>query len=215
MKHTIMHYLMSLVLCAFAMFSTMAIAQEDSSRSVIERIGNYLESDIYRLELGFGSIELNNPDGFDVSTITYDTGASESTFFTDYSGAFTLSGEKAIGWSNRQKRLWTLHYDNDDFEGLKVTSLMAGAGVAISLAKAFAFGGRLAGGLGLGLTRSKTYFDTALHPAIEAWVSAGVQLGRFTLGITVRERATMKATLDERKASPRTTTRLITLGWLF
>lgn len=181
-----------------------------------DRILDVLRSDIYRISLGGAQIKLGNPEGFDVATKTYDTGFSESNGLFSGGGSFwTVTGESALGWDGRTKSLWTLHYDSEDFDGLKLQNLMLGAGVAVDPSVPFALGGRLAAGFGPGVTRSSSYFDRAVHLSVEAWVSAGIQLGRFTLDLTVRERKAFGATLDARSAAPSTRTSTLALGWLF
>jgi len=163
------------------------------------------------VSLGFGGLKLQNPKGFDVPIDTYNDGFSDSA---SAEVSFDVVGEKAIGWQGRQKRLWNVHYDGEDFNGLQLHNLSLGAGVAIDPAQAFAFGGRLAVGASIGVTRSSTFFDNTIHPAAELWVSAGVQLGRFTMDFSVRERQALGVSLDDRQAAPRTQTRMISLGWL-
>jgi len=193
--------------------SAFAQASETSTHAQSNRLIGWVSSDIYRASIGLGGLFLQNPNGFDVPIQTHDDGSPDSS--SPSSIFITISGERAIGWQSRQKRLWNFHYDAEDFDGLKLQSLTFGAGLAIDPATANALGGRLAVGANLGITRSASFFDSAVHPAGELWVSTGVQLWRFTLDLSVRERLTMGASLDDRSASPRTQTRMIALGWLF
>ena len=190
-------------------------AEDSFFGTAFENTKAYLKPDVYRIEVGNGRLKLNNPRGFDVSSEAYRTGSSETDFFGEFAQSVTLFGETGIGWDNKRKRVWSIHYDSDDFEGLEVTSLMFGGGLAFGPAQPFSGGVRFAGGLGAGITHSNTYFDIALHPSVEAWLSGGVQFGRFVMGLTIRERASLGAKLDERTATPRTTTRTFNIGWVF
>jgi len=189
-------------------------AQESDSLTTAQsnRSLGWFRADIYRVSLGFGSVKLHNPEGFDVPIKTYDDGSPD---YSTTNTMFNIVGERAIGWQRRQKRLWNLHYDAEDYDGLTLSSLTVGAGVAIDPARANALGGRLAIGANIGITQSETFFDNAVHPAAELWVSAGVQLSRLVLDLSIRERLTMSASLDERRASPRTQISMLSVGWLF
>jgi len=187
----------------------------ESSSSRLDAVKDWFKADIYRVSYGGGSLQLKNPDGFDVESVVYDDGFSRTGLFEPGSLAWSVSGERAIGWEGRQKRVWDVHYDSDDYGGLKLQTLMFGTGVALDPSQAFSIGGRIAAGVGVGLTRSQTYFDRAVHPAAEVWVSVGGQVGRFVIDLSLRERQALGASLDERNAAPRTSTRMISLGWLF
>ena len=204
------------VMCVTLLSVCSSAGADDSFFSIaFNNTKDYLKPDNYQIELGYGSLELNNPRGFDVSSEAYTSGGSESGLSSGFAQSVTLYGDKGTGWENRRKRVWSIHYDSDDFEGLELTSLMFGGGLAFGPGQASSGGVRFAGGLGAGLTHSNTYFDVALHPSVEAWVSGGIQFGRFAMNLTLRERASLGVTLDERTASPRTTTRTFNIGWVF
>ncbi|MBX2885426.1 MAG: hypothetical protein KTR32_36055 [Granulosicoccus sp.] len=190
------------------------LAQDGKVSGVTDRVADLLKSDIYRVSVGGANVRLNNPEGFDTSSNTYRSGQAESNAIIGGTFTWSLTGESKIGWEGRGKRLWSLHFDSEDFTGLKLQSLMLGGGWSFDPASRFAFGARLAGGLGAGLTRSSTFFDSAIHPSFEAWVSAGIQLGRVTLDLSLRQRKALGATLDERSASPATRVISFTYGWL-
>ncbi len=202
--------ILMLALCAANTVS--AQESEPKASTLSNRLLVWFSSDIYRTSIGFGSLKLQNPNGFDVPIDTYNDGFPSSSTSEI---SFDIVGETRIGWQGRQKRLWNVHYDRENYSGLKLRSVTFGTGVAIDPARAFAFGGRLAVGANVGITRSETFFDSAMHPAAELWLSTGVQLGRFTLDASVRERQALGASLDGRTASPRTQTRMISLGWLY
>ncbi len=204
------------VLCTcLGSMSTTVYAQEEADSGFSARALELLASDLYRFSMGGSGVKLKNPNGFDVSSNTYDTGDAESdgSFFGTFH--WTLTGESRIGWEGRHKRLWYLNFDSDNFEGLELQNLMLGAGFAVDPAEGFSLGVRLAGGVGTGLTRSSTYFDSAAHLSFEVWISAGIQLGRFILDASVRERKSLGASLDDRKASPATQINMLSLGWVF
>jgi len=206
---------LKIIFCILMLFtSNMVFAKEPkpSATHHANRLIDWFNADIYRVSVGFGGLKLQNPKGFDVPIDTYNDGFSDSA---SAEVSFDVVGERAIGWQGRQKRLWNFHYDGEDFNGLQLHSVSLGTGVAIDPARAFAFGGRLAVGANVGLTRSSTFFDNTIHPAAELWASAGVQLGRFAMDISVRERQALGVSLDDRRAAPRTQTRMISLGWLF
>jgi len=209
--------LSAVLLCSTLCVSTVSNAQEteSSEADTSNRILSWFKSDSHRVAVGIGVLQLRNPSGFDVPTSTHIDNNPYDPIYSFATMSFDVVGERSIGWEGRQKRLWNIHYDGEDYNGLKLQSLSFGAGVAIDPSAAFAFGGRLAVGANIGVTRSQSFFDSALHPAAELWVSAGVQLGRFTADLSVRERQTMGSTLDERSAAPRTQSRMFSLGWVF
>jgi len=172
-----MKYSALLLTCITLMLSApnLALAQETNTRTSAKSnpLLSWFASDIYRLSVGIGQAKLQNPKGFDVPIDTHNNGRSENAVVNTF---ITVVGERAIGWERRQKRLWNLHYDANDFDGLSLSSLTFGAGIAIDPASTNVFGGRLAIGANLGITRSETFFDSTVHPAAELWVSAGVQL---------------------------------------
>ena len=189
---------------------------QDSTSSIYQRISHYVLLDSYRVAIGGSDLNLRNPEGFDVSSQTYSNGHPENTGLINF-GEFTWSvtSEQPVGWQQRAKRLWSLHFDQTDFEGLVLENLMTGPGWSISPASIMAIGGRLAAGFGVGITRSETYLDEAWHLSAEVWIGAGLQFGPFVIDITIRERQASGATLDQRSASPRVRAPSITLGWLF
>jgi len=210
-SHCVLWFLLGLLI-----FPPTIFAQETDSTGVTGRVLSFLSSDIYRVSLGGSSITLLNPVGFDVSGSTHQNGRPQSGAFSP-GGKFswTITGETALRGKRIQKWLWSVHYDTENFVGLELQNLMFGGGWAFDPANSYAFGGRLAGGLGTGVTRSSSFFDTAGHLSFEAWVSIGVQLGRFTIDATFRERRALSSTLDERSASPSTRIRGLAIGWVF
>lgn len=204
------------VLVGMLVVPQFAHAEDAKNHALLDRVAGALKSDIYRFSFGTAQHTLKNPEGFDVSTSTYDNGRPESdALFGGGQVYWTVAGETANGWEGRRKRLWYTHYDSEDFDGLTLRNLMFGAGYAIDPAQPFSFGLRLAGGLGAGLTRSSSYFDSAFHVSAEAWVSTGIQLGRITWDISVRQRKSLGANLDGRSASPSTQIGTLSVGWLF
>jgi len=197
-------------------FPATSFGQENHSTGVTGRVLSFFSADTYRVSLGGSTLTLRNPVGFDVSGSTHQNGRPESSAFSP-GGKFswTVTGESAFQPKGIQKWLWSVHYDTEDFVGLELQNLMFGAGWALDPARSYAFGGRLAGGLGTGVTRSSTFFDSANHLSFEAWASIGLQLGRFTLDATYRERRSLGSTLDERSASPSTQIRGLAIGWVF
>jgi len=192
--------------------STPEAKSANAPQSIKERFFQFFHADTYRASYGIGSLELMNPEGFDIDSSVYVDGFSNSSSSPQF---LTWVGEQSVGWEGRQKSLWGLHYDNEDYNGLELQTLMANVGVAIDPSVAFALGGRLAVGVGAGLTRSESFFDSAFHPTGEVWGSAGVQLGRFTLDLTYRARQAMGADLDARTADPTTVARELSVGWVF
>jgi len=177
-----------------------------------KRLRGFFHTHSYRASYGFGSLKILNPEGFDIDSSTYVDGFSNANSTPRF---LTLVGEQPIGWEGRLKSLWGLHYDNEDYSGLELRTLVANAGVAVGTSIVSSVHVRLAAGLGVGLTRSESFFDSAIHPAGEAWASTGIQLGRFTIDFTIRARQALSADLDERTADPKTVARELSFGWVF
>jgi len=183
---------------------------------VRRRGDGFFSSDILRASYVFNRMELTNPLGFDVSSSTYSSGKPESNeLFSRPAWGLSLSFEKRFLRDGHAKRLYSVVIDQEDYDGLRLQNLLVGFGFAHSPINKRDFGVRIGGGLNVGVPRSSSFFDDALHTAYEGWVSFGVQLRYFVIDFTLRERATSAEELDAREAKPRTSIRGLSLGFLF
>jgi len=129
------------------------------------RRGGLFSFDLVRASISLNRMKLRNPAGFDVSRSVYENGEPE-----DDSGwlelnlppaGLALSFEKRISTSDWRKRLLTVVFDQEDYEGLEVKNLLFGVGLALSPPTKFTSGWRFAGGVNMGLTRASSYFDNS------------------------------------------------------
>jgi len=164
-----------------------------------------------RLLFAEPNIELENPRGFDVASEVYRDGSLTGSTST----LLNLSLENPLEENGIAKRVWEIHYDRKDFNGLQLSTVMLGTGIAASPRQKWAWGGRIAAGLAVGLSSSDTYFDSAIHPGIDAWVTAGAQLKVVSIDVMFRARQSLSQTLDERSAAPRTTLAGLSIGVVF
>lgn len=172
----------------------------------------WLAADLYHISFGESIARLRNPTGFDVDPEVFDTGQP----FADPSGSYgSIAAESHLRANGRIKSVWRLRYDSDDFRGLNLRSLMANYGWSLGPRSSRSSGARLAAGLGAGLTRSSSFFDSALHPTVEAWAGIGLQIRAVLINLNIRERAALGANLDGRRAEPRTTVTTFSIGFLF
>ncbi len=185
----------ALLLCGASVPPGSARATDATPRpGPTERLGDALREGERSVAFRPAVVELGRESGFDV-----DRGESDGTVASPaFALRLTLPGD---GFGERR---WSLDYDRVDFDGLELRTLAAGWQLL----------GRTGGGRGLhagvgvggslGLTRSDSFFDSALHGVGEINATALLGLGWFALEYDVFARLTTGATLDERTAAPRT-----------
>ena len=223
----IKQYKPSLIACIFGLVATLfcASAVASNSNTANTSVAHYTQSiwqsilgrtfsikeGTRRLTFTQPNIKLENPRGFDVETEVHTQGTNSNS----NGNLINLSLDNSLSDNGIVKRVWEIHFDNEDFDGLKLSTLTLGTGFAASPRQKWAWGGRIGGGVGAGLTFTDTFFDTAIHPSFDAWLTMGVQLKIITIDVIFRARKALSQTLDERAASPQTTMAGLSIGFVF
>ena len=158
-------------------------------------------------------IKLNNPQGFDVPTGVFFDGTGINRETSELLLNVSLDNRWLYG--GVIKRVWELHYDTIDYTGLDLKTLLMGTGLSVSPVDKFIWGGRIGLGISGGLTRSQSFFDSAFHPALGIWATAGIQFKSYFLEMQFRERKVFGQTLDDRTASPRLSVKAVSFGVIF
>lgn len=166
-----------------------------------------------RVSFGSSEVELQNPSGFDVPMPVHNDGTGSSSETDDQSFSFAL--DNFLSDDRLFKRTWSLHYDRVNYTGLDLTNVLLGTGIALSSPYKLNWGGRFSAGFSAGLSRSESFFDSAIHPTAEIWATAGAQFKSVFLEFQIRLRQAASRPLDNRQASPRTLVRAIALGLVF
>lgn len=160
---------------------------------------------------GFTGSELHNASGFDVD---YDYGAQSSSSSLGLS--LSVHTDKALGRYSVLHRRYSGWFDTSDFDGLALYNLGAGAGLAFRpMANVTALGFGFSMGGGAGLQYAETFLDNTVQGFAEVNAAVFVRLWIVTVQMGKSQRVSTANTLDDRSASPRTSSTNLSFGFTF